>query len=616
MPILKPSPADLYGSGLFRAGGARSLMRMASLVVLTVAALVLSSVVGSRSVLAQTDSLPGNSPALRACIGGDSVNFTQKIDGRLIFAREIFGSGSGTQSLRSDSGPVLYTLGYHPRNSGDYIDRGEVAEITLSIGGGARFHDPITAGDVRTYNEDGDEISNITRVDRLSGGASGDDRVTFEFAYAGSNNATKFQAGSYIVFTIPALEVTDFDPSRRVTVTSSLRSVATTGDNYFPAGPAGRCLSDASSDGSCVYARAIPYVQHLVLGPRAANSQYPLSGGIGSQLNLDATIDIGNPSTFAGNRTENTTSGESTIQSLYIPAGVAGLSENTTKDALLLGQVRIFAGATASLRSETACDQLKYGTDDLVHPLKADGTAFRPSEDDAIELAVTPDIDENKGHYIYRRIRIGSRAREEALRDMAEDGTARIMMTDLNPLALQNRYGNEEWEVFFVPGAANMEHGETYTFRTRALFDGAPHATVNSQPTSRSISLELDGLAPNAVAYAIPPPSSPDEAFVRIRCENTNASCDVFLECTNQVGDRWFARMSEKVASGGTSVLTRAAIAELLSPQGFDPDTHWGGPVNGRLACDILSTGENYLSSQILVRSGGSLTNNTNVNYK
>lgn len=628
MPILKPSPADLYGSGLFRAGGARSLMRMASLVVLTVAALVVS-IVSVRPAFAQTDSLTGTgSAALRACIGGDNVSFTQKIDGRLIYAREIFGSGSGTQALQSDSGPVVYTMGYHPRDDTDQIDAGEVANITLSIGGGARFHDPITASDVRTYDHKGKEISDTTNIERLSGGQVGDDRVTFEFAFNGNGDTDKIMPKSTIVFAIPPLAVTDFDPNRSVTITAAVRSVATTGDNYFPAGPAGRCLSDASNDGSCVYARAVPYVQHLILGPRMATSRYPLPQPpntaqerslylIGAQENTRAPILIGGAG-FAPDAyiVKPNSSDEATVQPLYIPSGVAGLTENTTKDAMLLGQVRIFAGSTESLRSQTACDQLKYGTDDLVRPLKADGTPFRPSEDDVIELAVTPDIDQNRGHYIYRQIRVGNRQTQGAWQDMAEDGTVRIRMTDLAPLGLSSQYGNEEWEVFFVPGNASLVHGDNYTFRARALFDGAPHATVNSEPPSRSVAMALEGLMPNAVAYAIPPPSSPDEAFVRIRCENRDAPCDVFLDCSNQVGDSWFARMEETVASGGTTVLTRAGIAEVLSSQGFDPETHWGGSVNGRLACEIFSTAEGMLSSQVLVRSGGGgpLTNNTHVN--
>ncbi|WP_025771258.1 hypothetical protein [Thioalkalivibrio sp. HK1] len=627
MPILKPSPAALYGSGLFRAGGARSLMRVASLVVLTVAALVVS-IVGIRPAFAQTDSLTGNgAAALRACIGGDNVSFTQKIDGRLIYAREIFGSGSGTQALQADGGPIKYTLGYYPRNDEHYIAQGEVANITLSVGGGARFHDPITAGDVRTYMEDGTEISDATNVRKLTGGNVGDDRVTFEFAFNGKDLVEKIKARSTIVFSIPPLAVTDFDPSRSVTITSAIRSVATSGENYFPAGPAGRCLSDAANDGSCVYARTVPYVQHLVLGPRSAVSRYPLPMPpsssdrshylIGAQQNTRVAIRIGGAGFADGEKDKvNSESKLATVQSLYIPSGVAGLSENTTKDAMLLGQVRIFAGSTESLRSQTACDQLKYGTDDLVRPLKADGTPFQPSADDVIELAVTPDIDQNTGHYIYRQIRIGNRAIQGAFRDMSEDGTVRIRMTDLAPLGLNSQYGNEEWELFFVPGSATLEHGDNYTFRARALFDGAPHATVNSQPSSRSVALGLEGLMPNAVAYAIPPPSSPDEAFVRIRCENRDAACDVFLDCSNQVGDSWFARMEGTVPSGGTTVLTRAGIAAVLSSQGFDADTHWGGAANGRLACEILSTDEGMLSSQVLVRSGssGPLTNNTHVN--
>ncbi|MBF2759790.1 MAG: hypothetical protein ISN28_05915 [Ectothiorhodospiraceae bacterium AqS1] len=629
MPILKPSPADLYGSGLFRAGGARSLMRMASLVVLTVAALVVS-IVGARPAFAQTDSLTGTgAAALRACIGGDNVYFTQKIDGRMIYAREIFGTGSGTQSLRSDGGPVKYTMGFYPRDNSRYVGVGEVATITLSIGGGARFHDPITAGDVRTYMEDGTEISDATKVSKMSGGNVGDDRVTFEYAFSGKAAVSKIEAGTTIVFSIPPLSVTDFDPSRSVTITSSVKSVATTGSNFFPAGPAGRCLSDAGGDGSCVYARTIPYVQHLILGPRSADSKYPLSPPsnspdranylIGVQRNTVVPILIGGAGFAPEARVVDSGtggSGKATVQSIYIPSGIAGLTENTTKEAMLLGQVRIFAGATESLRSQTACDQLKYGTDDLVRPLKADGTPFQPTEDDVIELALTPDIDQNVGHYIYRQIRIGDREIQGAFRDMADDGTLRIRMTDLTSLALNSQYGNEEWELFFVPGSATLEHGANYTFRARALFDGAPHATVNSEPSSRSVALRLEGLMPNAVAYAIPPPNSPDEAHVRIRCENRDAPCDVFLECSNQVGDRWFARMEETVASGATTVLTRAGIADVLSSQGFDAETHWGGAVNGRLACEIYSNAEGVLSSQMLVRSGGNgpLTNNTHVN--
>jgi hypothetical protein len=127
--------------------------------------------------------------------------------------------------------------------------------------------------------------------------------------------------------------------------------------------------------------------------------------------------------------------------------------------------------------------------------------------------------------------------------------------------------------------------------------------------------LVYNGVEVEARAYAIPAAdnNNMDLANVRVTCGATGESkCTVFLDCNEQnSGLNHFGEVTEysdsdiavPLPAGATGVLRAAAIDNAL---GLD-----GAGWDGRLSCDVLSAED--VSVQVLVRSGGSLINNTYV---
>ncbi|WP_025772198.1 hypothetical protein [Thioalkalivibrio sp. HK1] len=112
-----------------------------------------------------------------------------------------------------------------------------------------------------------------------------------------------------------------------------------------------------------------------------------------------------------------------------------------------------------------------------------------------------------------------------------------------------------------------------------------PGVTSGTDPQSLDI---------KATVFAIPPASAPDQATVRIHCQDESASCAVFLDCTAQDGtglDGWYL---SRIPARGTHSLSARDIVEITGGEG------WEG--KGRLACDIRS--EMDIVAQIWTRSG------------
>ena len=102
-----------------------------------------------------------------------------------------------------------------------------------------------------------------------------------------------------------------------------------------------------------------------------------------------------------------------------------------------------------------------------------------------------------------------------------------------------------------------------------------------------------------AQVYAIPPITARDQATVRIGCETTDV-CDVFLDCTDRMGEEFSGPVPGTIPGSGVRTLTAQDIVEITG----------GEPWQGRLTCALRSL--QPVSGQVWTRSGdGVLVNNT-----
>lgn len=104
-----------------------------------------------------------------------------------------------------------------------------------------------------------------------------------------------------------------------------------------------------------------------------------------------------------------------------------------------------------------------------------------------------------------------------------------------------------------------------------------------------------------AKLYAIAPITAEDQSTVRIRCEDEEQGCAVFLDCTDQESGRNFSGpLSDEIPAGGSRALSGADIVQITG----------GTPWEKRLTCKLRSNSR--IAGQVWTRSGdGVLINNT-----
>ena len=151
------------------------------------------------------------------------------------------------------------------------------------------------------------------------------------------------------------------------------------------------------------------------------------------------------------------------------------------------------------------------------------------------------------------------------------------------------------YAVYFVPGGGQIRRGSigsTYTI------DIAAATGRDNSGSGKDLTLEYSGINFTNYAYAVPGPNSIDEGNLRIRCEGASA-CVVFFRCTDQQGMTIGDFERQNISAGAIEHISARELATML---GVDT---W----NGRLSCSLHSSSR--VAVQLLVRSGGTLTNNT-----
>ena len=514
-----------------------------------------------------------------------SPNFDQRVVNRPIYAREIFRTdGSDRVIIPPPHDLPRFILTSRLTFTG--LSRGEVS---LNLSGGT-FNDAMTLEHAKVKKIDG-TINEDIDITLENGGTAGSDFVVYGVEVSNEKYMSK---GDFLEFTLPPLSgVSLLENSDTVTIDASV--IAVTGNFPGGAGSVSKCLSDRHSDGKpCVYARSLS-IANLYLGPTTG----------GSQMDLSGAIDPDDPTRLVGG---------GPVVDITVPGGLVGASTSQVVTALRIGEVDYeykFADSISNpvtLENDNICLPGER-VDTKVEPIGSRGEIMGFRRGDAINIAVSPEPSENKGFLVMRN----TIARGSPIVRMPGGG---IFSRELSQTVLAT--GN--WEFFFIPkSGVNLQFADTWTLSAGIDFLHPDFVDIASSPISRTVIIghQRSGSA-QALAYAIPPLSATDGSFIRIRCEfpDSTNTCRISLECSNQSGDEsWFGHADEPIPYHGTAVFNGQDIADILEPSGFDPESHWGGSYNGRLACQVFVRENSTISLQMLVRSGGILTNNTDINW-
>lgn len=548
-----------------------------------------------------SDDVASGIPALQQQVEG----------GAAVYAKEMFGADSanlvllrgkyGSIGLASSNFVVessIESTGFFVLQFRKPVDTENSGRITLTLHGAA-LGDVMAPSHVKVIRESGDnnsrglEIANVT-VQRRQGGNVGDNQVVFQIA-TGSTDAINI--GDYIRFEIPALMGTNLGNDEMVFISATASSVSKSGQNNFPDGADGvsKCLSERIAGArECILAKAAEAVMVEVEG-----------------YENRAKINVSDRTRAAGPER-----GTPNISVTLTPEAISGLRSNRSANVFDLGKahISIVYGTKIHVRGRDDTSFPPVRGTEYVPIFNASGEIFASnsvSPNDFFHLRVTPIP--SHGALVAAEYEGGSHKQElQAVQQASYQGRIQDVMDK------DGQDGKKTLikSLLYVPsgaidstGATSLEHGEIYNMTASVDFNNASFEDKTSNPNTTAF--ELSSVESKAIAYAIPPPSSPDDAFIRIRCENSSG-CDVSLRCSNQTGAAWFGELSGRVNHNATEVLTAEEIADILSGEGFDASRHWGGPSNGRLSCEVMTRG-GAVSTQVLVRSGGILTNNTNV---
>ena len=258
------------------------------------------------------------------------------------------------------------------------------------------------------------------------------------------------------------------------------------------------------------------------------------------------------------------------------------------------------------------------GNIDLVNRANLDGATqvavgsiSHTPNNDAVEADGKTVFADGKGMDADIHIRVEGSVRDTDmvyfdLPDPDDEGKSNKKMDDKEDLSITDGVATGSFRltngtVYYVPdGETPMSAGDleaTFTVEYDASSVKDPGAVKGGAE------LKYSGVDQKARAYAIPNLAHADEGNVRIKCEETgDTKCTVFLDCNEQDGTPRFGELDTVINAGATRHMTSEAIAGL-----FEDLDDW----TGRLSCNVLSAHD--VSVQVLVRSEGSLINNTYV---
>ncbi|WP_038098304.1 hypothetical protein, partial [Thioalkalivibrio sp. HK1] len=435
----------------------------------------------------------------------------------------------------------------------------------------------------RALNGAEETLSGIT-VTKKSGGGVGDSSVVYTVE---TNSQGMIDVGDILRVDMPALTGADLSDGSNITINATVHSTRASGARFnFPTGTEGvsKCLSyRIGQSRECVFATSHDAVTSTIVASVGAPGDY-------------ASINAGDTTSLISHGEDP----RDAILPIFIQAGEYGRNQSGDVNAIAMGAARVVLDVDATY-------------DGVAHKaMQANGTIFEVGPPTSVTttigsgLILTVSPTPTHGHVVVSNA-VNSQGQRQISPVAAGTTRQRIHLSDSGDKV------SELYEIFYVPSEITpLSGGATYTLSGEVDFSSDEYQDEASTG-SRTVTLRLHAVEAKAKAYAIPPPSSRDQAFIRIRCED-EGGCDVSLNCSNQTGNSWFGSLESRISAHGTTVVTADIIAQTLASDGFVPSRHWGGPTNGRLSCQILARQNQSITTQVLVRSGDILTNNTHVN--
>ena len=569
---------------------------------------------------------------LAAGAWGQTVILTQNSPVSVKVASDYFGSADGRE-VTFDGEPKEARINLlisgdprKPAGSGvSAIASGNEATLTFTLNG-ASFASSVRASDLEyydlatsaivptTYAADGrvattiyqqSNESNDIRKSVTAGGRRGDRSVTFNlevvnhivpanterYPATGTDFVTGNAGAEFLSFVLPSLQVTPapfnplnpFGPSG-VTVEARL-APGSSGANPFPrsvVGTTGRVLvpgvpGNDGPDGTPGNADDVdPIAAQLGVNPVDD----------GKVLELASAMTVG----LAGRATaEVLLSERKVIASSGTNAGVGVVNEGGSRTrGLLVGRV-----------------SLDLTTDPSVYVLRGDNPVVDVEDagdtaDDRLDGSLSGTLD----------IRVSGTFQEGDRMLLGADqteGDAEVLEMSGNVATIEFPLtGNiAAMDLIYVPGGVVDLRPENFSAGATLSFNDPLNASRRVGGVGSYGRLKYRGVDRRAYAYGVVRSrenGGMERSFLRVGCSGNpvHGMCNVFADCDDQNGQRYFGQLMPAIAHGATRVFTSDSIAENLG----------GGWETGRGRCDLLTDGT-ALDLQHMIRSGGIQVNNS-----
>lgn len=481
------------------------------------------------------------------------------------FAQELFGPNSGSIKLTIPASIVSVQFGTTSQTSNTLlrVDSGQSAVFTYQLSG-ARLAQDISAGDFWF----GPDVNSANAAAGFAfsagrdggGGQKGDDFVSYTVTSTAAEGSATDISGQFFNFSVPDLdtvtvadekEAADRQVTITVTITPPAQSRFATGRNNFPRYP-GSAAAAANQNVTAV-ARINPAYQ-LTVDPSATST--------GEHT---GEIDLNNPSMLTA-----------TTTATLVQIGGLGDSSGSSMRGIRISSVT-FAATTGDQKAADGVTDFSAGTTDRLR-ISASGN-FAASDRLLFTTKTGNNITYNQSN--------------DFLLTISSDGTSAETARPLSGTGAISP--NTAYTLYYVPGGGEIGRGNV---GSRYTLDFSAATARDSVMAGKDLTLEYSGISFTNYAYAVPGPNAIDVANLRIRCEGAS-DCIVFFRCTDQAGMNvgGFERTTVEPES-----VKRYSSMDLATMLGVED---W----NGRLSCSIHSSSR--VSVQLLIRSGGTLTNNT-----
>lgn len=468
--------------------------------------------------------------------------------GARVFAQELFGDNSESLELAMGSVIVLQ----YPAGTETLVSNEQTAVLTFQFNG-AVLADPITGGSLVFRATGGTAQTTMTFSAGRDGGGGqvGDNFVSYTLTMTANDDL----AANEFAFTVPNLMGASVADGEEITdriVTVSVTLEPPPAGRFGSAGDLFPQFPPADATGEGYEPRVIAVINPaytVTVDPAATDA----AGEPVTTPNL-AEIELDDPTMFTATSS---------------PIQVSGLGDDS-----MAGLKISTATVTAASGDQKTLDGVTDFTLGMTDMLRAIVTGnFAASDRLFLSTTTTGNVTYSETNDIPLTI--------------SADGTS---AEGAGPISV-----GTDMALYYVPGGGDIQRGligSTYTI------DLAAATGRDSSMSAQDLTLEYSGIGFTNYAYAIPGPNAADAGNLRVRCEGAS-DCVVFFRCMDQRGRDVGGFERTSISAGVVRYMSSTNLATMLGV------SDW----SGRMSCSLHSSSR--VSVQLLVRSGGTLTNNT-----